>query len=116
MYLRHLLEKCIIPAYGKVCGETAQSFYVSLLNKVKNNLASVYKAYGADIEMIARCNKTTGEAVMSVLRNRSNDEEILYYAQRQRDIFSVSGTCECACMHACMRMCLTNCSETSTGI
>ncbi|KAK2143888.1 hypothetical protein LSH36_804g00030 [Paralvinella palmiformis] len=86
----HLLEKCIIPAYGKVCGETAQSFYVSLLNKVKNNLASVYKAYGADIEMIARCNKTTGEAVMSVLRNGSNDEEILNYAQRQRDIFSVS--------------------------
>ena len=91
MFYRHTLEKCLLPSYGKVCGKSAEMFYVGLLDKIKEILADTYKSYGSDLDTIAKCSQKAGEKATSLIRSGSSGNWLFRYIGRQLKMFTTLG-------------------------
>ncbi|KAK2162409.1 hypothetical protein LSH36_99g04054 [Paralvinella palmiformis] len=84
-------ETCIIPAYARKCGETARSFYVGLLNRMKTTLATRLRHYGVDISQMALCQTQTRKKLLADKTNvRPLGDGIRNYIIRQYRSFARS--------------------------
>ncbi|KAK2158250.1 hypothetical protein LSH36_174g06056 [Paralvinella palmiformis] len=87
----HTLEKCFLPAYRKLCGSSAEQFYLGLLKKLKLDLVKEFSGLNENITDLARCSPETGARIAKEVVATSGNNGLKDYMMEQADMFKQSG-------------------------
>ncbi|KAK2158251.1 hypothetical protein LSH36_174g07035 [Paralvinella palmiformis] len=87
----HTLEKCFLPAYRKLCGSSAEQFYLGLLKKLKLDLVKEFSGLSENITDLARCSPETAARIAKEVVAISGNNGLKDYMMEQADMFKQSG-------------------------
>ena len=85
------MEKCIFPAYARMCGDSAEKFYVGLLDTMKQSLVGEFSPLGQDIAELAKCNKKTGAKIKATPLTKVNNDAFMQYIRQQEKQYRTIG-------------------------